>query len=93
MKPSTWGVLIQYSRGGYNPFIMGDDSIYESLKIEFARVGVDFIAGKKGIPDSDIDSVCEGLKEIVRRLNNKEPVDVKSELERFVSNPDMPQFV
>jgi len=77
----TWGIIVhQMPSGNYYYLTMADDSIYDGMKKGVDGYGWKFIDGKMGIPLSDIDAVENKIDNLVTRVNEGEPLNLKREL-------------
>ena len=66
----AWGIIVYGSAGCFYPFVMADDSLYESEVRNRSGNGMNFVAGKKGIRHDNIDNICKELSNLVEKVNN-----------------------
>lgn len=82
-----FGIEIYISFGRYFSFTMADDTIYDLMQETLSSpkgqqlYGMVHVAGRKGIPDAQIDTASPRLRSLVVRLNGGEALDLEAELD------------
>jgi len=82
-----WSVLVYESSGRYVSFSMADLSLYDMMRETLSkgesaeRYGMGFVAGKRDIPDEEVDDEVQRISGLVEAMNRGEPIDLKKELD------------
>lgn len=77
--------IIVYEGGGHiYPFTARHDIAYDTITEKMHKFKMNFLAGKKGIADNEIDSLSERIREIVKRCNKDNSLDARKELEAIL---------
>ena len=77
----TGGIIVYEYFGHFYPLIMADDTIYDSMKRYIDKHNTNFINGKKGITNDEINDTSNKVCELVRKVNEGEQPELKKELE------------
>jgi len=76
-------IMIYESYGYFYSFVMADERLYEGLKNESGRYGVNFLGGKKEIRDEEIGKISSQVRDLTRRLNDKASLNLENELKNL----------
>ena len=77
----AFGIIVYEYLGRIYPFTMADDIIYEGMKKDMYHYGMNFLNGKKGINDCEIDDISKRVSDMVKRKNVGENLNLFEELE------------
>jgi hypothetical protein len=78
------GVLIYGSYGQFYSFVIADNKLYKATKKELSNNNSNKVYfGKGNLTPQQLDNVRDKVSEVVKRLNNKEKVNVKKELSSY----------
>jgi len=82
----AFGIIIFKSFGHLYPLTMADDGFYDGMKeVMFKEYSpMEFIYGKKGISNEEIDGLNEQVCGLVKRINDGEPLNIKGELDSIL---------
>lgn len=75
--------MIYESYGYFYSFIIADERLYEGLRNESGGYGINFLGGKKEISDEERDKVSSQVRDLTRKLNSKEPLNLEKELKNL----------
>lgn len=79
----VFGIMIYESYGYFYSFVITDERLYEGLKNETGGYGISFLGGKKEIRDEEIDKISNQARDLTKRLNNKESLNLEKELKNL----------
>lgn len=77
----AFGIIVYESFGRAYPFTMADDIIYDGMKRDMHSYGMNFLIGKRGIDDNQIDNLSKIVSDVVKRKNSGENLNLFEELE------------
>lgn len=79
-----WGILLYQNVGMYYSLVMADDTLYNSMKKEMKKAGMEILDGKKGISDDRINDISSKIDGIVAKLNKCQGVVLKELEQAFI---------
>lgn len=84
------GIFVLKSYGNFYTFTVADDSIYDPMEERLSSkkgiYSLEFVAGKKGIGEEEIDGIADKVRELVKKANDRFPIDFKKTLESILDD-------
>ena len=78
----AFGIMVTEWCGRYAPFTMVSEEMLDGLRKGMCegRYGMNYVAGRNGISDDEIDELSRKVADVVKRKNDGQDLDLRNEL-------------